>query len=187
MNKVVTSREAILKVSKKLASEQGFDSINMRSVAKECGVAVGSLYNYYPTKGDLLTATVQSVWEEIMIPFLTFNEALPFLDLIKVFYETIKRGSDQFPSFFTNHALGFSSEEKKRGKLEMVLFFDQLSKRFLMALKSDPLYDADVFNTTFTEEHLLSFVFRNLMAMLILNQDDCNHFIEVVRRLLKSK
>lgn len=47
MNKVVTSKEEILKVSRKLIMEQGWKSVNIRVVAASCGVAVGSIYNYF--------------------------------------------------------------------------------------------------------------------------------------------
>ena len=65
MNTAVTSREAILTVCRELVSRQGLDSLNMRSVARACQVALGSLYNYFPSKDDLLLATVESVWQDI--------------------------------------------------------------------------------------------------------------------------
>ena len=65
MNTAVTSREAILTVCREMVSRQGLDSLNMRSVARACQVALGSLYNYFPSKDDLLLATVESVWQDI--------------------------------------------------------------------------------------------------------------------------
>ena len=61
MNKTVTSREAILAASQKLVMEKGLQAVNMRTVASVCGVAVGSVYNYFPSKAELLTATVENV------------------------------------------------------------------------------------------------------------------------------
>ena len=48
MNKVVTSKEEILAASRELVLEKGIMSLSMRSVAEACGVAVGSIYNYFP-------------------------------------------------------------------------------------------------------------------------------------------
>ena len=62
LNKTVTSREAILAASQKLVMEKGLQAVNMRTVASVCGVAVGSVYNYFPSKAELLTATVENVW-----------------------------------------------------------------------------------------------------------------------------
>ena len=47
MNTVVTSKEDILKVSRKLIQQQGWSAVNIRSVAAACGVSVGSIYNYF--------------------------------------------------------------------------------------------------------------------------------------------
>ena len=40
MNPVVTSKEEILKTSRKLIQQQGWTAINIRSVAAACGVSV---------------------------------------------------------------------------------------------------------------------------------------------------
>ena len=65
MNTVVTSKEIILEASKKLIREEGLNSINIRSVASACGVSVGSIYNYFDSKSELVAATVESIWSEI--------------------------------------------------------------------------------------------------------------------------
>ena len=41
----VTSKEDIMQVCRKIAAEQGLPAVNMRAVAKECGIALGTLYN----------------------------------------------------------------------------------------------------------------------------------------------
>ena len=53
MNTSVTSRDAILSVSRQFITQNGFGSVNMRAIAAACGVSVGSVYNYFPSKGDL--------------------------------------------------------------------------------------------------------------------------------------
>ena len=48
MNKTVTSKEEILEVSRTIAAREGITAVNMRTVAAGCGIALGSLYNYFP-------------------------------------------------------------------------------------------------------------------------------------------
>ena len=62
MNPVVTSKEEILKTSRKLIQQQGWTAINIRSVAAACGVSVGSIYNYFDSKSALISAVVESIW-----------------------------------------------------------------------------------------------------------------------------
>ena len=65
MNTIVTSREEILKASRELIRQEGWSAISIRSVAAACGVSVGSIYNYFDSKTELVSATVESVWEKI--------------------------------------------------------------------------------------------------------------------------
>ena len=65
MNKVVTSREEILKVSRELLKEQNGAALNIRTVASACGVSVGSIYNYFHSKSELTAAAVESIWNDI--------------------------------------------------------------------------------------------------------------------------
>ena len=65
MNKTVTSKEEILKTSRKLIREQGCAAVNIRSVAAACGVSIGSIYNYFDSKAALIEAAVESIWFEI--------------------------------------------------------------------------------------------------------------------------
>ena len=53
MNLPSTSKEEIISICQRLAKEKGLSSINMRSVAIECSVSVGAIYNYFPSKSEL--------------------------------------------------------------------------------------------------------------------------------------
>lgn len=65
MNNTATSKEEILKTSRKLIQENGWTGVNIRSVAAACGVSVGCIYNYFDSKTALVGATVASVWGDI--------------------------------------------------------------------------------------------------------------------------
>ena len=62
MNTVVTSREQILDAAKEIAALEGATQISIRGVAKACGVSVGSIYNYFPTKSELVIAVIEDFW-----------------------------------------------------------------------------------------------------------------------------
>ena len=50
----------------KIVMKEGLFAIIMRTVANECKVAVGSIYNYFPSKADLVSATIEVIWEDIL-------------------------------------------------------------------------------------------------------------------------
>lgn len=117
MNTIVTSREEILKASRKLAMEKGWKAVSIRSVAAACGVSVGSIYYYFPSKTALLTDTVESVWYEI---FHEPGDPSVFENTercVRWVYARMEAGSREYPEFFTLHSLGFM-QGKKAGKTE---------------------------------------------------------------------
>jgi AcrR family transcriptional regulator len=52
-------RRRILHTTAQLACRGGFDAVQMREVAETSGVALGTLYRYFPSKIHLLVATMQ--------------------------------------------------------------------------------------------------------------------------------
>ena len=66
MNKAVTTKEEILKIGRELIRQQGWAAINIRAVAAACSVSVGSIYNYFTSKADLVGAIVESVWHSVI-------------------------------------------------------------------------------------------------------------------------
>ncbi len=92
MNTTVTSQEEIVNISKLLVHDQGMSSFSMRMIAAQCGIAVGSLYNYFPSKAKLLSATVESIWEEIFKPLKHTAQFDSFIDCVLCMFETIRNG-----------------------------------------------------------------------------------------------
>ncbi|GGV14932.1 TetR family transcriptional regulator [Streptomyces spectabilis] len=58
-------RRRILHASAQLASRGGFDAVQMREVAEAAGVALGTLYRYFPSKVHLLVATMQDQLQQM--------------------------------------------------------------------------------------------------------------------------
>lgn len=52
--------ERVVTTTFKLASEGGYEAVQMREVARGAGVALATLYRYYPSKDVLLYAVIQS-------------------------------------------------------------------------------------------------------------------------------
>ncbi|QFR97635.1 TetR family transcriptional regulator [Streptomyces tsukubensis] len=58
-------RRGILDASVRLAGRGGFDAVQMREVAEESQVALGTLYRYFPSKVHLLVATMRDQLERL--------------------------------------------------------------------------------------------------------------------------
>ena len=56
-------RRRVIEAAMKLAAEGGYDAVQMRDVASEAGVALGTIYRYFASKDHLLAAC-QVEWAE---------------------------------------------------------------------------------------------------------------------------
>src|SRR6266571_8434202 len=56
-----TKQDHILKAARRIVGDGGFRDLQMLTVAAAAGVAVGSVYRYYPSKAELCAALVARV------------------------------------------------------------------------------------------------------------------------------
>lgn len=184
MNTVVTSREAILAESRRIVMEKGMGSISMRSVAAACHVAVGSIYNYFPSKADLISATVEDVWRDIFhmsgesVTFEHFSECLVWL------FESIQNGCERYPGFFTLHSVSFAAGDKNQGRKMMEMYFGHIRQSLLNVLARDTLVRKDAFNDRLTADQFVEMVFSLITSMLLQNQKHCEPILEIVSRCI---
>lgn len=58
-------RQRVLDATIELATEGGFDAVQMRAVADRAGVALGTLYRYFPSKVHLLVSAMVQEMERV--------------------------------------------------------------------------------------------------------------------------
>lgn len=60
-------RQTILEHAKKLLYNGNYKDFSMRNIASLCGIATGTIYNYFPTKKDLLRELMTQYWKEYLV------------------------------------------------------------------------------------------------------------------------
>ena len=135
LNMAVTSREEILAVCREIVAEEGLSSVNMRLVASRCNIALGSVYNYFPSKSELLLATIESVWMDIfhmngqVLVFESFTACIAWL------FDTVYKSSQKYPEFFNLHSMSFAAKDKNEGRKMMEISLMHLKKNLVQILK----------------------------------------------------
>ena len=75
-------REQILEEAKTQVAENGYGKVTVRSVAKACGIGVGTVYNYFPSKDMLIASFMVEDWNGFLrkIDAASFKEVAEFLE-----------------------------------------------------------------------------------------------------------
>ena len=64
MPKIIKDLESkLIKEAQKQIEEAGYSAVTIRSVAKACGVGVGTVYNYFPSKDALIATYMLRDWQ----------------------------------------------------------------------------------------------------------------------------
>ena len=58
--------EKIIEETRRQVMEVGYTALNIRDVAKNCGIGVGTVYNYYPSKDVLVAQFLLQDWKECL-------------------------------------------------------------------------------------------------------------------------
>ena len=180
----ITSKDDILKASRELIRQQGCSAISIRSVANACGVSVGSIYNYFESKADLIIATVESVWYEIFHHPEDKSVLQNTLSYINWLYQRMNYGHEQYPGFFTLHSLGFVQQDKSDGRKRMQHAWEHILNGFCFVIKSDPNVRSDAFTEQFTTEKFADILFSLMLAALFRQDYDPSATLEIVRRTI---
>lgn len=66
----IRTRKRLLQSARRLFASSGFEAATTRDISRACGIAAGTLFNYFPTKEALGLAIIQAAVEEAEAEFV---------------------------------------------------------------------------------------------------------------------
>lgn len=181
MNKVVTSREQILEVGKTIVLQQGAQTLNIRAVASLCGISVGSVYNYFPSKTELLSAIIAEIWNDI---FFASEPPSDFLSYLAQLFQQMEKLGNRHPCFLGVHSISFTDIDREKGRQIMEDYFLKIRLSLKKVLAEDPLIPCEVFDENLTVDDVVDIVFSSLVSMLTDRNYNYRSFLELLKRTL---
>lgn len=88
----------------------GYDQTTMEAVAEAADVSIGTLYNYFPTKAQLLSALLLDDFEEVRVRAEALIDGRDPLDLITSYFEWMDGYERSLLRWFTAEAVVRSNE-----------------------------------------------------------------------------
>ncbi len=107
MPKIIScTKEDILAEAKRQARENGYSNLSIKSIASSCGVAVGTIYNYFPSKDMLVASFILADWLEVLKRAEEeLKEKNVFgIDGIKLVYEKLCEFNESYKFIFCDRA-----------------------------------------------------------------------------------
>lgn len=184
MNIGTISREKIIEKSQKIIVEKGVNAVSIRKVAADCEVSIGTVYNYFDSKEELLIAVIESTWKYIFhmpdrpMKFESFSDCVDFI------FERVQKGVSEYENFFDSHSLSAAIGKNGEGVEVIERYFRHIEENMLKVLENDTKVRKDAFSEDFKIEKFVSIVFGMLLNSLIYKVDNRSEIVEIVNRCL---
>lgn len=184
MNPQITSRKEIISVCTEMVQKNGISSINMRSVAAECGISVGALYNYFESKSDLLCSVTEGIWMDIFdVPGDGFSSD-NFIKSISYLFESIDKSARKYPQFILTHAVAFAPEDKSAAVKSMSKYIQKIKNNLIFVLLNDSSISPDAFDENMTAEIFVDFIFELFISNTITLHHDYRGILKIAEKYL---
>ena len=162
---VITSEE-ILEQAYQLACEQGLRSLSIRSIAAACDVSVGTVYNSYASKTELINDVVGMFWQRAFaetMKTLAAHEGNDFIAFCEALSQSLKSALKEFRKEFLSDLSALSEGDRLSAQKREQQSFIHARAGIKQALLSDPRIKQDQLTGAMAPEALAALVWETLI------------------------
>lgn len=176
-------KEHILDSAKILAEKQGISNINMRMVANESGIALGTIYNYFPTKGDIIAAVVADFWKAAFASInLTALRQVDFVTALELIYFELLNYLHTFKENWLEQLTLLKGTDKTISLAKEKEYLLKIHSIILVSLEQN---QAVIASYSAEERIRLSkFIFETMITMLKKDEQDFSLFKKILNKIL---
>jgi AcrR family transcriptional regulator len=180
------TKDNIIKAATLLFQKNGFDKTKTKAIAQACNIAEGTLFNYFPTKDDLLIAVFENMAKSV--DHFDTNQLPNVLEqLIYFSLEPIKQMHKIPKSLLLDLLISSIKIAKKKPKLFNKLA--ELDIKYIDKLKDKLDIYGDFSNKEITSkdlaEMIYSIVATDFMLYLYQNAENYEDYVNKIKPKLK--
>lgn len=170
------SKEYLLKH----AQDIGMQNLSIRTLAKQANVSVGTVYNYYPSKKDLVGELLNLFWERSLSKDVCrIQKGQGFVDYLNVLFEKTLMNTDNFREIMYAQ-LKFLKEDPSNPNS----YYMHMKQGLLKVLQSDSHIDDTLWNDSFTRNWFIDFILESMMAQLLKDEPNFTAIEMMMRKTL---
>lgn len=179
-------KQLILEKSKEILVNEGYTKLSMRNVAKACGIALGTIYNYYPTKKDLVIAMMEGYWEEYfhLLDEVVNSDKDFYVKLSEIFTD-LNYFTKKFKQMWLRPEFYATPDFVETGVEREYVYFDELIKKLEALLLDEASKKDSPINIKLGSYDTAKFIMLNFIAMIQMPFFHYLSFEKFLRQLLE--
>ena len=184
-NRPSTSKEELLDAAFELACEKGLSGVSIRAVATKCGVAVGTVYNWYPAKSDLISDVIALFWREALKDCMP--EAAECGDFVAFCEEVGRRMARAFSKFhdgWLTEIASMRTHDLDAARKREQACFSHIRRGLAIALEKDANVKREKLSDDLQPEAICLLVWDAILASIRRNDESYLTLLTLLREVL---
>ncbi len=173
--------EVILSHARDIILNDGYTSLTMRKVSNNSGIAVGTIYNYFPTKDHLTLRLMEDYWYDYLkaLDEIDRLEADLFAKLFRIYKKLDDFTQTFLEVWVKNSTPGYTEDSRNRKKN----FMQKLSKRLEEILME--AHGKEIIHLPLEPSATAEFLLLNFLTMAQMKQFEYNNFEKILKKLFE--
>ena len=176
-------RQCLLDCARRIECAEGADGLSIRKLASEANIAVGTVYNYFESKQEVLLAMTEEYWNSALTEMQGSITAERFSEQIRQIYAFL---ADKLNDCAKVLMMSLR-EDAESGRARMTSMQGTVVQALVRRLENDSLIQKSLWSDSFPKEAFASFVLDNLFVALRQQLEDVDFLVEIIERILYSK
>ena len=174
--------QTILDHAKEIIRIEGYMGLNIRKVAESSGLAIGTIYNYFPTKNDLVARIMTDYWEEYFVVFRKIEEQdTDFYHKLREIFSQLDLFVNRFHETWVkvNTEIEYTEDGLQRKKNFTERLIRKMESLILGEIKNNPAIHANIDAPDFAR-----FIILNFITMTQFKEFEYDSFEKIVKMVL---
>ena len=114
MASIYDRREEIFQIAKDMAMEKGLFKLTVRDLAKEADISIGSVYNLFATKDNLILLLIEDYWDASIKTIMPHEKISNngFIENLELLYKNLFIISSKFHRDFIKDMVGLDMNNR---------------------------------------------------------------------------
>lgn len=173
-------RKKLILCASRIECTEGVDAINIRRLAAETNIAVGTVYNYFDSKQEVLLALTEDFWVTALDQMHNSITQARFSEQVGQIIEFLRGKMNDCAEILMKSL----REDAATGRIRMAATQRVLHQTLVERLTQDPTIRADAWDATLTRESFAEFVLTHIVFLMQRKDLDAGTFKKIIERVL---
>lgn len=181
-NKPIISKQQILDTAFALASDSGLSGLSIRDVARACNVAVGTVYNSYPTKNELVNDVVGRFWNEALADRMPRAVAGDdFINFCQELAQQLSEALTKFRDDWLTEIAALDTQSLVAARKREEACFAHIRRGLVVALERDPHVVRNRLQGALAPDALCAFAWDSMLSSIKHGDPSCQTLFALLR------